>query len=621
MCGINLVIDRSGKVGLDSLKNMMDKIRHRGPDSSHFRIIRKPELQILFGTNRLRVVDQDEASDQPFFEKNEDHFLMYNGEMYNQEEIRNPLIRQGIRFQTSSDTEVLFHFLKNHGAEDISQINGMYAFAFIDLEEDSLTLARDPWGMKPLYYYLDDRYFIISSEIKGIISSGLISMELNADQVPYYLRYRYTQPPFTLLKNIFQFEKGSVYRFDLKNFRLKKQSTFLLTDKKRFEIKEKDIPGQIEHLLVDSLFSHSQSIRPAGIFLSGGVDSTLLLALSSFYNISIPYVFSIVNQPQDRKFGTEDYKYVKLAVQQYHPSSEIVELDESIMDELENFIERMDHPVADPAYLLTYKLSGIASQKTNVVLSGAGADELFAGYNRHYAFYRYLRNYKRIKNGFPVIKKLKSFIPTMFPFYGRKRIVLLKKLLSKIEKDPWLTFDNFLSFEKLNPPLIQGEWEENRSGDLLSRQLLSAIERDRQEYLPEDVLTVNDRACMLESLEMRMPYLDYRITSFVRQIPSRMLISKGQKWILKDLLKKYGGDKFGQRPKEGFGFPFGQWIRKPTYRNILDKLTLENNLIFNFIERNKFLKLIHNHHTGKEDYSHEIWSLLILSFWIEKNFN
>jgi asparagine synthase (glutamine-hydrolysing) len=377
----------------------------------------------------------------------------------------------------------------------------------------------------------------------------------------------------------------------------------------------------MEQLLVNALISHTQSAQPAGLFLSGGVDSTLLLALSSHYNLKLPYVFSIVNQKYDKQFGTADYKYVRLAVQQYHPSAEIIEVDESLMDEIDDFIGKMDHPVADPAYLLTYKLSGLASQRTNVALSGAGADELFAGYNRHHAFYSYLKNYKRIMKGMPLIKGLNPYIPSTLPFLDRKRVVLLKKLLHKVEKDPWLTFDNFLSFEKLNPPLMQGNWDVYNPVDFFPRLLRLALERDRHEYLPEDVLTVNDRGGMLEGLEMRMPYLDHHITSYVLQIPDQMLFSNGQKWILKELLKKYGGERFCQRPKEGFGFPFGHWIRKPEHKNILKKLTSEKNLVFNFIEREEFLKLVRDHLSLKEDNSQEIWSFLILSNWIERNFN
>lgn len=621
MCGINLIVDRTGKVKSASLEQMMGNTRHRGPDSSQTRIIRHKDRHLFFGTNRLKIIDRSDASDQPFSDQNGQHFLLYNGEIYNPERIRNPLIREGIQFRTFSDTEVLFHSLRKRGSADISLINGMFAFVFINLDDHLLTIARDPWGMKPLYYYLDDRYFILSSEIRGILASGLVGKELNTLQIPHYLRFRYTNLPYTLFKNIYQFEKDSAYRFNLVDFRLEKEPSSSDSSFEEPLSGEKEILNHVEELILDSLITHTQSAHPAGIFLSGGVDSTLLLALSSRHNIPLPHVFSMVNREQDRKFGTEDYKYVEKAVRQYHSSAEIVEADESLMDDIEDLIGKMDHPIADPAYLLTYKLSVGAAQKTRVIISGAGGDELFGGYNRQMAFYRYLRYYQKIKRVIPLMKNMNRSIPSELFLVGRKKLVLLKKLLHKMEIDPWLTYDNFLSFEKLHPALDENIREIKDPDDSLSDYMTMAMERDRQEYLPEDVLAVNDRAGMLASIEMRMPYLDRQVSSYVRQIPADVLFSRGQKWILKELLMKYDGHPFIRRPKEGFGFPFGHWIKKPAHKNILKEMSRENNQIYRFMDRDKFLKLIHDHVNGKEDNAQEIWSVLVLSRWIEKNFN
>jgi len=621
MCGINLIVDRTGNVKSASLKQMMDITMHRGPDSSHTRIIRYKDRHLYFGTNRLKIIDHSEASDQPFSDQSGQHFLLYNGEIYNPEGIRNQLVREGIQFRTFSDTEVLFHSLKKRGSTGISSINGMFAFVFINLDNQFLTIGRDPWGMKPLYYYLDDRHFILSSEIRGILASGLVTKELNTLQIPHYLRFRYTKLPYTLFKNIYQFEKGSVYRFNLVDFKLEKEPSSSDSIFEEPITGEKQILNHVEELILDSLMTHTKSAHPVGIFLSGGVDSTLLLALSSRYDIPLPHVFSMVNREQDREFGTEDYKYVEKAVRQYHSSAEIVEADESLMDDIEDLIGEMDHPIADPAYLLTYKLSVGAARKTRVIISGAGGDELFVGYNRQMAFYKYLRYYQKIKRIIPMMKNLNRSIPSELFLVGRKKMVLLKKLLHKMEIDPWLTYDNFLSFEKLHPVLDENIREIESPDNFLSHYMTMAIERDRQEYLPEDVLAVNDRAGMLASIEMRMPYLDRQVTSYVRQIPVDVLLSRGQKWILKELLRKYDGDAFTRRPKEGFGFPFGYWIRRPAHKNILQEISRENNRIYRFMDRDKFLKLIHDHDNGKEDNAQEIWSVLVLTRWIEKNFN
>jgi asparagine synthase (glutamine-hydrolysing) len=631
MCGINLIVDRTGRATLDTLKNMMDKTRHRGPDRSHTRIIRKPGYQILFGVNRLSVIDENPDSDQPFFEKDESFFLLYNGEIYNQAEIKNDLIGQGIQFSTFSDTEVLYHYLKENPFPPLPRLQGMYAFIFIDPEREVLTIARDPWGMKPLYYYLNDSFLIISSEIGGILASGLVDKTLDPGQLSWYLRYRFTDPPHTLLKDIESFLKGHAYRFKMRDFSLKESGLIPVPGPPGEETDGPDIPhakfdakrimAEVEELLVNSLIMHTQSVRPPGLFLSGGVDSTLLLALADKHGIFLPHVFSIVNLERDRTFGTEDYKYVKLAVEQYHPSPNILEIDHSILNEIDEFIGMMDHPVGDAAFFLTHKLASVASPITNVVLSGAGADELFSGYHRHEAFFYYLKYFKKIQAFAPVIKQFLGFIPSDFSFYGRKRLVLLKKLFSKIDKEPSQTYDNFIALDKLSPALIPYEWDMNKMKNPVSEAFLLALERDRQEYLPEDILAISDRACMMNGVEMRMPYLDGNIVSYIRRIETEWLIERGRKWILKSLLSELGGSRYVNRPKEGFGFPFGQWIKKPEYADLMSGMVNQKNLIYNYVDRTSILKIVQDHFTGREDNSQEIWSFFLLNAWIEKNFN
>ncbi len=620
MCGINLVVDRTGKVSPDVLKGMIESTKHRGPDQIQYKIVKKNDLQIMIGVSRLRIVNQNENSDQPFFSSDENRFLLFNGEIYNHQDKKNQLIKLGFHFNTDSDTEVLFYFLQSNMSRQLDGINGMFSFVLIDLKDNSIFIARDRWGMKPLYYYLDDRYLIISSEVQGIIASGLVPKLLNTDQIPFYLRYRYSFPPYTLFRNIFQFLKGRLFAFDLNEFKLEETPMPENQTERPVSINRSELFDQLESLLIDSLILHTQARNPVGLFLSGGVDSTLILALSAKHGIPIPYIFSIFNKKRDKNVGTEDYKYVRSAVKQYHHTAEMVEVDETLMDELENIISKMDHPVADPAFVLTYKLAKIAKKKTSVVLSGAGGDELFAGYNRHIAFYKYLKNYKSIKKWMKVLKNINPLLQPDLNFFGRKRIRLLKKFMNKVKNDPWITYDNFLSFEKLNPPLFQDVWDYHPIDDHLDQYLSNALERDRQEYLPEDVLTVSDRASMLSSVEMRMPYLDRNLTAFVNRIPTSYLLKSGRKWILREILNRYDGEKYSKRPKEGFGFPFGQWIRQEKFHYLTNTITDKKNLLFEYVNRENIVKLVQEHMLSKEDNSQELWSILVLGLWIKKNF-
>jgi asparagine synthase (glutamine-hydrolysing) len=321
----------------------------------------------------------------------------------------------------------------------------------------------------------------------------------------------------------------------------------------------------------------------------------------------------VVNKEKDRTYGTADDKYVNLAVRQYHPSAHIVELDHSIMYEIDGFIDEMDHPVADPAFFLTWWLSKHTAGITRVVLSGTGADELFAGYHRHSAYQKYLRHYNMLNILSPAFKSVLDHVPSGYGFFGRKKIVLYKKLFSKLASDPWLTYDNFLSLDKLHPQLISGKW------DRYHMEL--ALERDRREYLPEDLLVVGDRACMMNSIEMRMPYLDERFSRYVRGIPPGRLMKKGKKWILKMVLEKNGGREYARRSKEGFGFPFGRWIRNPEYGDFLNGVTGKENLLFQYLDQARIADLIKKHMAGMEDNAQEIWSVFLLDAWIRKKFN
>jgi len=620
MCGINLVVDKTGTVSPVAIKGMIESTKHRGPDHIQYKILKKNGLQIMLGVSRLRIVNQNENSDQPFFVEDDDQLLLFNGEFYNYIEEKNQLIQQGFHFNTNSDTEVLFYFLKSKQSKRLSEINGMFSFVFIDLTNNTILIARDRWGMKPLYYFFDDRYLIISSEIQGIIASNLVPKTLNVDQIPYYLRYRYCFPPYTLFRNILQFRKGKLFACNLEEFKMEEIPIPEAQTYIHVSLNESDILKQLEELLINSLKLHSQAGRPVGLFLSGGVDSTLLLALSAKHSVPIPYIFSIFNNEKEKNFGTEDYKFARSAVKQYNQTAEMVELDETLMDELESIITRMDHPVADQAFILTYKLAEIAKQKTSVVLSGAGADELFGGYNRHIAFVKYLKNYRNIKKWMKMLKNINPYLPSDFNFFGRKKIRLLKKFINKVDIDPWLTFDNFLSFEKLNPPLLPNEWNHITIDKYLEQYLTNALERDRQEYLPEDVLTVNDRASMLSSVEMRMPYLDLNITSFIKQIPATYLLKNGRKWILRELLNRYEGGIYTKRQKEGFGFPFGQWIRHAKNQHLIDKIIDKENLLYEYVQREKILKLVQEHMLAEEDHSQELWSVLVMGLWINKHF-
>jgi asparagine synthase (glutamine-hydrolysing) len=619
MCGLNFLIDRIGKGNEDVIKSMNVATTHRGPDHTSYLIKKKYNMKILMGVNRLRIIDNDPRSDQPFCLLPE-YYLLYNGEIYNHQEIKDMLLHKGIQFTTSSDTEILYYYLIVFGKQELHRLNGMFSFVFVDLVQDEITIARDVCGMKPLYYYIDDNFLIVSSEIQGILASGYVNKEFNAQEIPHYLYYKYTSPGNTFYKNIYQVKKGGIQTYNIKSGKLTEESIQIISDRGDSNIDTKISVKTVEKLIVNALKIHTQANVPLGLFLSGGVDSTLLLALSMEYKIHLPYCFSISNKPSERQYGTADYRYIQMAVDQFKCDTMNLEVGDEILEDLEEMINKTDQPIADGATLLTYILSREAKKQVGVVLSGAGGDELFAGYNRHQAFYFYLKYYGILKKLKGPYSRINHLITSGLFSNFRKKKRLIDKFVDNIDPNPDTTFNNFLGLQNLFNYNYLYSWPEFSGAEFIGKNFERAIESDRHKYLPEDVLTVNDRMTMLSGLEMRMPYLDMDLVKYVYHSDPEILIKKGQKWILKKILKKYTGNKFIHRPKEGFGFPFGLWINRPKNKYLIDEILNDNNPLFTWIDRSKTKQIILAHLKGKADYSQEIWGILVLTKWIRKHF-
>jgi asparagine synthase (glutamine-hydrolysing) len=619
MCGLNFIIDKTGKCDERVIQAMNMATMHRGPDHTSSLIRQKYDLRFLLGVNRLRITDNSSGSDQPF-SLHPEYFLLFNGELYNHAEIRNTLMHKGIQFKTASDTETLYYFLIEYEKEELHKLNGMFSFVFVDLMRDEVTIARDEWGMKPIYYYQDEHLMILSSEIQGILASGYVNKAFNNKEIPHYLHYKYTSPGNTFYQNIFQLKKGCYQTYDIISGKLSENS-YKETAKQEYMDRNKSVMvNEVEQLILESIETHTKASVPVGLFLSGGIDSTLLLAISCAHQIYFPYCFTISNKPSEKQYGTVDYWYSRLAANQFKCDALNVEIGAEILEHLDEWIRLTDHPVADGAALLTYLLSKEAKKKVGVVLSGAGGDELFAGYNRHQAFYTYLR-YRRL---FERSKQISSYMKPLtnfgsFPVLRKKRR-LANKFIDGIAQNPETTFHNFTGLYNLGNYQHQESWPDYKESEGIIMNFTCALEDDRNKYLPEDVLTINDRMTMLSGLEMRMPYLDAALVKYMNGVKPVSLIKYGQKWILKEILKKYTGNTYINRAKEGFGFPFGLWIKHPGHRHLLDKIINDKNPLLAWIDKRKVEEIILAHLSDKADYSQEIWALLSLTSWIHKHF-
>lgn len=608
MCGINFILDKKGTLG-DLPITQMSRALHGASSPAQFLTIRQSGRNYFFSDDRPRI------NASPALH-NQDYILLFNGELYNHHDLKNSLIRLGYQFQSSSDAETLFYSLIEFGEKTIEKLDGKFVFIFYDRKDDILLAVRDRYGIKPVYYFENDRYLVISSEIKRLLASDLVPKQLNESQIPYFLRFRFAEKPYTFYKNIFEIPEACIAirsgdgNLQIKTYHTPPGYADSITE-------EKQLVEKVEQALYESFLARTADGSATGLFLSGGVDSTLLLALAKDEGLSIP-TFSVVSGKSAGSFKTDDNYYSRLAVKKFGSSvsHHEVTVDLSILEETDAMIRSLDQPVGDSGALLTWHLSAYAGAKLRNILTGAGADELFAGYNRHRAFYHYLTHYPLTRKIAPLAKTFSGMIPSGFNHPFRKTFRLVKKFLNDLDIDPYQTFLNFSSLAFPSPAPVRSGRAFN-----LAKLFSEALIRDRSYYLVSDVLAISNRTSVSHGVEMRMPYLDHQLTDLVNKTDPLLLINRGQKWILKDMLTRRGGREFSGRPKEGFGAPFGYWLKAPQLRYLQNEYAAGQEIIHKFIDPGLALKMYRDHIRGKIDYSSELFAYLVLTRWLKHEFS
>ncbi|AHM61522.1 asparagine synthetase B [Flammeovirgaceae bacterium 311] len=625
MCGLSMIIASEGAPAANaaleaSLQHMQLRQQHRGPDSGGELSFPWGSSTLVLGSRRLQILGTTQEADQPMHRSwgSKRGWLSYNGELYNYTELRNELIQQGCTFSSTSDTEVVLYALLIWGKAVLERLNGMFALVYYEAngnEVPFLLLARDRRGQKPLYYTRQQHYWLAASELQGLLASGLVKKELNQQQLMHYLHYKFAERPQTFFKDIYELEPG--HYLLLKPGHQQQEGTFVPSVKlfSADELGEEEVLEKVEELMIDALLNHLQSDKPVGLFLSGGVDSTLMLALLREHAAwQLPLCFTLGNRAGDASWGTQDYQWAEKAAKQYEAYHHHLLLDaDTVLSRFEELGQRQDQPIADGAWISSCLLSEHAAAKVKVVLSGAGADELFAGYHRHSAFAKYLAHQGLIKSFLPLLKSGRKLLPAGRNVPGRKQWQLMKKFGKNLSANPYQTFANFTSLSIL----ANGTEAESISG---ADPLQWALDRDRQQYLISDLLALNDKSGMQWGLEMRMPYLDGPLSEYISRLPAAYLLNGGRKWILKSLLQKYGGKTYTLRSKEGFGLPFGAWVQQGKTDFLWQWLEQKEHPLHELLPPAITKELLQAHRQGKADYSQELMALALLSIWIEKNF-
>ncbi|WP_143959316.1 asparagine synthase (glutamine-hydrolyzing) [Litoribacter populi] len=537
MCGINLLVN-PGIEGHLKIQAMMEATLHRGPDHSDWIDV---DNQIFVAGNRLKILDLGELANQPVLTADGNGILVWNGALYNYQDLRNELLDQGVSFTTQSDSEVLIHWLKIFGAKGVMKLEGMFSFIFVNKSEKSVLIARDSTGKKPLYFYHQGNQWAFSSESRGIVASGLLKSQLDSAQLVPYFYSRHSFPQSSFYREIKQLLPGSLLEINFEGEIVKE-----LDLKQDVEI-AKELPtlDQFEDLLLDAVLKHFHAEVPVGVILSGGADSSLLLKTWHNETGTPLHTFTAVFDKKYQKNYPDAGFAKEVATKMHCAHHEVLITPEVFLENWEDYIGSLDQPIGDSAGFLTWMIGKEAKRHVKVLVSGAGADELFSGYNRHQAYRKYLTQPGLYKGLASIVSNLG--IGTRY----------LKKFAQAISSDPQLTYLNFSSLQNIPKEyqsLFLAYYPKN------DEDYKAALEWDRTFYLINDVLKVHDNATMAHGIEGRAPYLDKSIVDLSRSLSGEMHLGLEPKLWIKQLLGKYGLQKVAERKKLGFGLPLKEWF-------------------------------------------------------------
>lgn len=600
MCGFVGYINKE-KDKKDNIKKMADLIAHRGPDSEGY----YTDENIALGFRRLSIIDLNNGS-QPIYNEDKSKVIIFNGEIYNFEPLREDLIKKGHTFTTKTDTEVILHGYEEYGEEILDKLRGMFAFVIYDKNTKELFAARDFYGIKPFYYAKMGNTLIFGSEIKSFLIHPHFKKELNSKMLEYYLTFQYSPGNETFFKNVYKLMPGHYLKY--KNGKLEV--------KKYYEIKFKEDKTKtydewkkgIKQRLADSIKAHKISDVEVGSFLSSGVDSSFIAASSD-----VDKTFTV-------GFNNEKYSEISYAkdlsekINTQNISKVITK--EEYFKKLPNIIYYMDEPVADPSAIALYFVTELASENVKVSLSGEGADEIFGGYN---IYQEPLTDAWYYKLPYPirfVIGKVASIFP------HKRGINFLIRRGKKLE-DRFV--GNAFIFNNHEVKKILKNKRQTKGFQDLTKPYYEKV-KDKDEvtkmqyidfnfWLIGDILTKADKMSMANSLEVRVPFLDRPLIDYALGLPTEFKTDKNTtKKIFRDIASEVLEDKVSTKKKLGFPVPIRVWLKEDETYESVRKVFMQDNKFFN---QKAILKLLDDHKKGKADNSRKIWTIYVFLIWYE----
>jgi asparagine synthase (glutamine-hydrolysing) len=619
MCGICGKVSRRG-VESGEIQNMMTPLAHRGPDGQGLQLLGLAGL----GHRRLSIIDLASGT-QPISNENETIWITFNGEIYNYQELRQELLERGHRFRTQSDTEVIVHLYEEEGVDCVKRLRGMFAFALWDQKLHRLFAARDHLGQKPFYYSFRGQNFLFGSEIKALLAADPGLQEMNVEALDQYLTLRLVAPPLSMFRFInklppahrltFSFEKGvQVERYWDLNYEPKWSGS------------DDDLVDELEQRLIESMKLHLVSDVPVGAFMSGGLDSTLVVAMVmkhaatarlKTFSLGLPYQ-DFDESPYARmvadRYGTEHYEHI---------------VQPSLLESLPELVWHLDEP-SDPLSICTYLISSLARRHVKVVLGGDGGDELFGGYDRYYGnryadYYalapQFVRKY--------AVGPLLQLVPDGKWYKSRgHRLKWLHRMsflsggaryagsLSYFYFEPGLKKDLYgpaLSSNCFDPErAIRDPYESALAHDSVDRMLYS----DCQVRLPDHPVMILDRMTMAHGLEARAPFMDHKVAEFAARLPARMKVrGRTLRYIQTRLAERYLPQALLTRPKQGFSSALPYMLRHE-YRLLFDIFLRDSYLAdAGYFRQPGVNQMLDAHLSGAADHANRLWLLLNSEVW------
>lgn len=577
------------------------------------------------GHRRLSIIDTSATANQPMWDASQRFCIVFNGEIFNYRELRKELEAKGVQFVSASDTEVLLNLFIHEREECLNKLNGFFAFCVYDLQEQTFFLARDRYGIKPLLYLFDEDKFLFASEIKSLLQYG-IDKELDYTSLQTYLHLNYIPAPHTIFTQIKKLLPGHYLK--VSNKKLESGQYYSIAEKPSlYSQTYEEAQKQLKNLLDDAVQRRLVSDVPIGAFLSGGIDSSVIAALAVKHKPDL-HTFSIGFR--DDKFFDETAYASSVAkhLKTHHMVFTLTHND--LLDHVQDVVNYIDEPFADSSALNVYILSKETRKHATVALSGDGADELLGGYNKHAAFNRIInKGWKEnlIAALGPVWRILPQSRSSKIGNLARQlsRFADGLKLNSRERYWQWAGFttnktDSLLSNavqQKLNLQEFESRKENYLRFISTPETMREILLTDMQLVLPGDMLTKVDSMSMANSLEVRVPFLDYRVVDFVFNLPDDFKINRSiRKRILQDTFRDALPAELYNRPKKGFEVPLLSWLRKelvPMVNELLSEKTITEQGIFNYSEIKKLKSQLNS--SNPQDVHARLWALLVFQAW------